>query len=93
MLERCLLALREQRRPADEIIVVDNSSTDDSAAVARRHGATVVEERRPGITAAASRGYDAATGDIVARCDAETPPIAEGPPGHAFRCWRPLEWQ
>jgi len=29
----------------------------------------------------------------VARCDAETPPIAEGPPGHAFRCWRPLEWQ
>ncbi|RYF67734.1 MAG: ABC transporter ATP-binding protein [Comamonadaceae bacterium] len=26
------------------------------------------------------------------RCDTETPPLSEGPPGHAFRCWRPLEW-
>ena len=29
----------------------------------------------------------------VERCDTETPPIDEGPPGHEFRCWRPLEWR
>ena len=29
----------------------------------------------------------------VERCDAETPPLIEGPVGHAFRCWRPLEWR
>lgn len=72
MLERCLTALNEQSRPADEIIVVDNASTDATAAVGRRLGATVVTESRPGITAAASRGYDTATGDIIARCDADS---------------------
>jgi glycosyltransferase involved in cell wall biosynthesis len=72
MLARCLDALLDQTRPADEIIVVDNGSTDDSAEVARRHGATVLSEPRPGITAAASRGYDAAHGDIIARCDADS---------------------
>jgi len=72
MLERCLAALLRQSRPADEIIVVDNASTDATAAVARGLGAAVVTESRPGITAAASRGYDAATGDIIARCDADS---------------------
>lgn len=72
MLERCLVALRAQSRAADEIIVVDNASTDFTAAVARRLGATVMAEARPGITAAASSGYDAANGDIIARCDADS---------------------
>ena len=72
MLERCLASLREQARPADEIIVVDNASTDATADIARRLGATVITEPRPGITAAASRGYDAAVGDIIARCDADS---------------------
>ena len=72
MLERCLIALRVQSRPADEIIVVDNASTDSTAVIARSFGATVLYEPMPGITAAASRGYDAASGDLIARCDADS---------------------
>ena len=72
MLENCLAALARQSRPADEIIVVDNASTDATAAVARRFGTVVLYEPQPGITAAASHGYDAAIGDIIARCDADS---------------------
>src|SRR5690554_7959832 len=71
-LDRCLFSLSIQTRPADEIIVVDNNSTDDTAAVARRHGVEPILETQPGITAAASAGYDAASGDIIARCDTDS---------------------
>lgn len=75
-LSRCLDALVLQTVAPLEIIVVDNNSTDDSLAVAVRFGATVLHEAVPGIAAAASAGYDAATGDIVVRCDADTvPPV------------------
>jgi glycosyltransferase involved in cell wall biosynthesis len=72
LLERCLSSLELQSRPADEVIVVDNGCTDDSVAVATRFGARIVTEPRRGITAAASAGFDAATGDIIARCDADS---------------------
>ena len=74
LLERCLLALARQTRPADEIVVVDNASTDDTAARARRLGASVISETEIGIPAAASAGYDRATGDIIARLDADCIP-------------------
>lgn len=72
MLASCLESLAAQSRPADEIIVVDNDSSDDSAAVAAAYGARVVAEARPGIIAAAAAGYDAAVGDVIARCDADS---------------------
>jgi glycosyltransferase involved in cell wall biosynthesis len=72
MLARCLASLGAQSRPADEILVIDNGSTDESADVARRFGATVVAEVRPGIPAASARGFDEASGDIIARCDADS---------------------
>lgn len=68
----CLESLVRQSRPADEIIVVDNNSTDQTAAFAAASGAKVVSESRQGIWAAASTGYDAAAGDIIARCDADS---------------------
>jgi len=77
MLARCLADLAAQLRPADEVIVVDNGSADDSAAVARSAGARVIEEPLRGIWPAAAAGYDAASGDIVARLDADSRPPAD----------------
>jgi glycosyltransferase involved in cell wall biosynthesis len=74
LLDRCLEAVARQTRLPDEVVVVDNGSTDASANVALRHGARVVDEPVRGIPAAASCGYDAASGDVVLRCDADTVP-------------------
>ncbi|HWS50017.1 MAG TPA: glycosyltransferase family A protein [Microbacterium sp.] len=74
LLDRCLRALHRQTQPADEIIVVDNGSTDSSAAVATSRGAQVVRCDEPGIPTASATGYDAATGDLVLRLDADCLP-------------------
>lgn len=71
-LRTCLAAIAQQTRPADEVVVIDNGSSDDSVRVARDAGARVVHESVPGIAAAASTGYDAATGDVIARIDSDT---------------------
>lgn len=70
-LRTCLASLAVQSVQPAEIVVVDNNSTDNSAEVARGLGARVVFEAKPGIPAAAAAGYDAATSDIIARCDAD----------------------
>jgi glycosyltransferase involved in cell wall biosynthesis len=76
LLQRCLSDLAAQLRRADEIIVVDNGSSDNTAAVALAGGATVIAEPLTGIWPAASAGYDAAHGDIIARLDADSrPPV------------------
>jgi glycosyltransferase involved in cell wall biosynthesis len=72
MLERCLVALAAQSRPADEIVVVDNASTDDSVEVALAGGARVVAEPMRGIAAASATGFDAAHGDLLVRLDADS---------------------
>jgi glycosyltransferase involved in cell wall biosynthesis len=73
-LERCREALHDQTRRADEIIVVDNGSSDLTPEVARWWNAVYVLERHPGIPAASAAGYDAATGDVIARLDADSVP-------------------
>lgn len=73
-LRTCLDALGRQTRRADEIIVVDNGSTDSSADLAAGFGATVVCCEQPGVPAASARGYDAATGDVILRLDADCVP-------------------
>lgn len=73
-LRGALAALALQSVRPHEVIVVDNGSTDDSAAVALAGGARVVEESTPGIPQAAAAGYDAATGDVIARIDADSRP-------------------
>lgn len=77
LLEHCLSALGQQSRHPDEIVVVDNGSSDDTAVVARAHGARVVSEPLVGIPRAAAAGYDAATGDIIARLDADSRPAKD----------------
>ena len=73
LLPECLRSLAAQDYAGEiEIIVVDNASEDATADVARRMGITVVSEPQRGYTAALARGFEAATGDVVATTDADT---------------------
>lgn len=73
-LHRCLTALGEQTRAPDEIVVVDNASSDPSSAVAAAHGVRIVHCAAPGTAAASAQGYDAASGDVILRLDADGVP-------------------
>lgn len=73
-LDHCLELLDRQTVRPLEVIVVDNGSRDNPARVATRYGARLIGEPAPGIPAAAAAGYDAARGDVVVRCDADSRP-------------------
>ncbi len=77
LLEHCLECLGSQTLAPLEIIVVDNNSGDDTAGIAAAYGARVLHETAPGIAAAASTGYDAARGDVIVRCDADSVPPSD----------------
>lgn len=69
---RCLEALQNQTEKADEIIVVNNNSKDKTVKIARKFPVRIIPERKQGITHARNSGFDLATGDILARIDADT---------------------
>ncbi len=72
-LAQCLDSLISQKTAPDEIIVVDNNSTDDTARIARSYsGVKVIAEPKQGIVHARNAGFNAAEGDIIARCDADS---------------------
>ncbi|MEK7562773.1 MAG: glycosyltransferase family A protein, partial [Patescibacteria group bacterium] len=68
----CLESIVNQDVPAHEVIVVDNGSIDGTAKVAGDFGAKIISETRPGIVHARNAGFNAATGDVIARIDADT---------------------
>ncbi len=71
-LARCLDAIAHQSIRAYEVIVVDNGSTDGTANVARRYPfVTLLREPRRGRPLAQKAGFNAATGVILARIDAD----------------------
>lgn len=76
-LATCLEAISRQTRPPDEVIVVDADSTDATAAVARAAGARVVRPPRLGIWPATAAGFDAASGTLLARLDADSVPAPD----------------
>lgn len=67
-LERCLPALRAQRRQADEVVLVDNASSDDSVAWVRAHHPWVqvlALDRNLGFAEGNNRGATGATTDAL----------------------------
>ena len=73
VLDSCLQALAKQTMPPHEIIVVDNNSTDKTAEIIKKYPfVKMLKEKKQGIIAAHHRGFDSATGDIIARIDADT---------------------
>lgn len=69
----CLDAIAAQTVRPFEVIVADNNSTDRTVELACSYSfVKVVHEPRQGRVFARSRGFDAATGDIIGRIDADT---------------------
>ena len=76
----CVVAAIEQTEPADEIIVVDNKSTDSTRAMLTAlkiefpDAPIVILEQNDvqGITATRNAGFNAATGDVIGRIDADS---------------------
>jgi glycosyltransferase involved in cell wall biosynthesis len=80
-LARCLAALDEQLRPADEVIVVARPDDHATQAFLQRRargrgtqGLQVAPVTRPGVVAAYNRGLDAATCDIICFTDDDAAP-------------------
>jgi glycosyltransferase involved in cell wall biosynthesis len=69
----CLSAIASQDTLPYEVIVVDNNSTDETAAIAAAFGfVKVLREPKQGVVHARNLGFDAASGDIIGRIDADT---------------------
>jgi glycosyltransferase involved in cell wall biosynthesis len=72
-LAACLDAIAAQVAAPYEVIVVDNNSIDETAAVARRFPfVKLLKESRQGVVHARNTGFDAASGAIIGRIDADT---------------------
>jgi len=73
VIKDCLNSLVRQSEKPNEIIVVDNNCTDKTVSIVKKYQQVkVVKEKKAGITAARNAGFNAATGDIIARCDADS---------------------
>jgi glycosyltransferase involved in cell wall biosynthesis len=71
-LKRCLDALAAQIEAPHEVIVVDNASSDATAEIAASYPfVTLLSEPQVGRVFAREAGFRAATGDILARIDAD----------------------
>ena len=69
----CLQAIAVQTTAPYEVIVVDNNSTDDTIARASLFPfVKLLREPRQGVVYARERGFDAASGDIIGRIDADS---------------------
>jgi glycosyltransferase involved in cell wall biosynthesis len=64
--------MRQEEKP-DEIIVVDNNCTDETVSIVKKYKEIkIIQEKIQGIIHARNAGFNAANGDILTRCDADT---------------------
>ena len=68
----CLEHLLDQEVMADEIIVINNNCTDHTLKLLKKFPVTIVHEKTQGISHARNKGFDTATGTIIARTDGDT---------------------
>lgn len=72
-LKHCLETIAAQSVLPDEVIVVNNNCTDQSMAIAERFSfVRIITEKKQGIVAARDAGFNAASGTIIGRIDADT---------------------
>ena len=72
-LKACLDGVARQTIMPDEVIVVDNNSRDKTAEIAKSYRfVTLLEEKHQGRGHARTRGFNAATSDILGRIDADS---------------------
>jgi glycosyltransferase involved in cell wall biosynthesis len=70
---RCLEAIARQTVAPDEVIVVDNNSVDKTADLVNKFSfVKLIGETKQGMIPARDAGIRVASGDIIARCDADT---------------------
>jgi GT2 family glycosyltransferase len=71
-LDECLSSLERLTYPDYEVIVVNDGSRDETSAIAKRYRSMrVIETPNNGLSTARNIGLSAATGSIVAYCDAD----------------------
>jgi glycosyltransferase involved in cell wall biosynthesis len=69
----CLQSIAAQTVLPNEVLVVDNNSTDDTVAIARQFPfVKVLHEETQGVLFARNKGFDAATGAVIGRLDADS---------------------
>lgn len=69
----CLESVAKQKIIPDEVIIVDNNCTDSTLSIVCTFPfVRVIHETNQGMIAARNAGFNAATNEIIARCDADT---------------------
>lgn len=69
----CLDSIAKQKIRPDEVIVVDNNCTDNTLLIVKKYPFVQVKhEEKQGMIAARNAGFNAASHEIIARCDADT---------------------
>ncbi len=72
-IKNCLDSLINQEERPDEIIVVDNNCTDETISIVRKfNDISVIREKNQGMIPSRNTGYNFASGEIIARCDADS---------------------
>src|SRR3989338_4789980 len=72
-IKNCLDSLMNQTEKPDEIIVIDNNCIDKTISIVKKYkGIKIILEKKQGIIPTRNAGFNLASGDIIARCDADS---------------------